>query len=340
MVNFFCIFVVLESINTKIEYMKRLLLILCCVALLGACSEEEKRPATAKAPERYGLDWQLFGDVESLTVNSYNATTKFGEVVTEFYSATFYQFNAAGDVTECVIDCEESEGDIIGEGVKYEYNSDGKISRMVESTTYYDIDNYEYTTAEDVTTYRYNAEGLCSQSILTYSHGESIKTTFKYDDKGRETEWRSYDSDGALDDVCKKGYDSKGNIIRQIYYNNDGSEKLCVTYKYDKRGKCIERVSESDDWCRRYTYKYNSQGLMTAQREYEGNDEYALESEFRFKYNAAGALIESQRISYGDLDTDVYDYKITIDKHNNITRIDSYTNGDITSVTEFDIVYR
>lgn len=339
MVNFFCIFVVLESINTKIEYMKRLLLILCCVALLAACSEEEKRPATAKAPERYGLDWQLFGDVESLTINSYDATTKFGEVVTEFDSATFYQFNAAGDVTECVIDCEESEGDIIGEGVKYEYNSDGKISRMVESTTYYDIDNYEYTTAEDVTTYRYNAEGLCSQRVLCYNSGMSMMTTFKYDDKGRETEWRSYDSDGALDEVCKKVYDSKGNIIRQTHYNNDGSEKSCATYKYDKRGKCIELVSESDYWCRRYTYRYNSQGLMTAQRVYDG-DEYALESEFRLKYNAAGALIESQRISYDNLDTDVYDYKITIDKHNNITRIDSYENGDIISVTEVDIVYR
>lgn len=330
----------MESINTKIEYMKRLLLILCCVALLAACSEEEKRPATAKAPERYGLDLRLFGDVESLTIKSYDATTKFGEVVTELDRAAFYQFNAAGDVTECVIDYEDSKDDISREGIKYEYNSDGKVSRMVESTTYYDIDNYEYTTEEDVTTYRYNAEGLCTQRVLTYSHGTSIKTTFKYDDKGRETEWRSYYSDGALDEVCKKWYDSKGNIIRQTHYNNDGSEKSCVTYKYDKRGKCIELVSESDYWCSRATYRYNSQGLMTALRVYDGDDEYALESEFRLKYNAAGALIESQQISYDDLDTDIYDEKITIDKHNNITRIDYYENGDIISVAEFDIVYR
>lgn len=342
--------------------MKRLLFALCCVAMLAACAEEDKS-TVAKAPERYGWNSEeipLFGDVECVTISEYDADMKFGEVVTDLQRSYTFRFNTAGDVVEYVANYED---DSDTENVKYEYNSAGKIIRKVETDTYYDDYYYDYTTAEAVTVYKYNAEGLCSQKIYTDSSGDTYKTTYKYDNKGREIEMREYDSYGNLDDVCKKKYDAKGNLteenwydedgdlwdktvntydkrgnlIESIDYYSDGSEESRTTYKYDKAGNCIERVYDSDDWMSKYTYKYNAQGLEVARKRYADD---ALALEVYNKYNAAGVLFEEKRISHDDYDNSVTIVRATLDKHNNIVRMEQIEDDKVEGIIEFDITYR
>lgn len=347
--------------------MKRLLFALCCVAMLAACAEEDKS-TVAKAPERYGWeeDIPLFGDVECVTVREYDADIKFGEVVTELQSTYTYRLNAAGDVVEYVANYGD-DSDHEDESVKYEYNSAGKIIREVETETYNDYDyysdDYDYTSEETVTVYKYNAEGLCSQRIYTYSNGDTYKITYKYDNKGREIEKREYDRYGDLEDVRKKKYDAKGNLTEEnwydedgdlwdkrvntydkrgnlieiIDYNSDGSEGSRTTCKYDKAGNCIERIYDSEDWKTKSTYKYNAQGLVVAEKLYSDD---ALYFEGYNKYNAAGGIIEVKRISHYDDDNSVEIVRTTLDKHNNIVRMEHIDDDRVVEIVEIDITYR
>ena len=112
--------------------MKRLFL-LSAIALVAICSNAYGSsligtPTKPEAPERQGWweeDFPLYGDVESVTITTYELKDRFGELIRgNVDSSCKYYFNAAGDVIESAV--YNSDGSLNDKTI-YEYDSEGNI---------------------------------------------------------------------------------------------------------------------------------------------------------------------------------------------------------------------
>ena len=172
--------------------MKRLFL-LSALALVAICSSscsssQSGAPAKPELPVRHGWNYSpLYGDVESVTITSYQLEDKFGEVVRGDIGNCnkYYFFNEAGDVIEEAL-----------------YNSYGSL--------------------REKEIYKYDASRNMIESVWYNSDGSlRYKTIYKYDSAGNMIEAASYGSDGSLCEKIIYKYDSSGNIIEETIYSGE-----------------------------------------------------------------------------------------------------------------------
>lgn len=138
--------------------------------------------------------------------------------------------------------------------------------------------------------YIFDDKGQNTEYSLYKSDGSLFsKHTYKYDDKGTLLEYNSFNSDGIL--VIKKTgkYDDRGNQIEWNWYFSDGSIKTETRSKYDNKGNVIELKGCDEDGksCTIIKYKYDNKGNVI--KEIELGD-FPLIT--KYKYDNHGKMVE------------------------------------------------
>lgn len=181
--------------------------------------------------------WGLNCPVKSIKVTTYNAKSKFGEVVKDKiaignnYIATF---NASGDAE--TISYFDNEGELLSMS-KYKYNSDGRLMELSSYDQEGDLDYqhiYEYegervikyvskyywddTTDIYEVTNEWNGEYLISVKSTRNGELQSVAKYSKWDKSGAE--WIEYDGNGDEKGRGEIVYDENGYIKK---YNTQTS---------------------------------------------------------------------------------------------------------------------
>lgn len=120
----------------------------------------------------------------------------------EFSKKITYEYNEAGNIID-----------------KNEYNSDGSLSINIK----YDYDNK----GRRIEVNQYLFGNLLPLGHLKY------KTTFKYDDRGNQSEECRYEPDGSIKCIMKYKYDNEGNLVEEGKYNLDGTLDYIVVSMFE-----------------------------------------------------------------------------------------------------------
>lgn len=206
--------------------MMRRLLLLSIAALLATCSSNKEFNTN-----RY----QMNGNVLSVKVVSYDATTRFGEVVKE----------DADDYNDCVV---------------YRLNN----QHLIEAESHFYYSTYRDRDILTMMTKRaYDGERLLSEEQYdddgdlemkhTYKYdGDKVTSIVKYNNESEVIEKSLYTYDGDHQSIVV--YDDEGEVIRRIESTFDGKELVSETI-YDATGQktLVCTLSKSGD---AYTYNY------------------------------------------------------------------------------------
>ena len=92
------------------------------------------------------------------------------------------------------------------------------------------------------------------------------KSTYIYDEKGKQTKWSYYNADGLLNSKRIYGYDEKGKLTEGTNFIRPGSLNAKTIYTYDEKENLIEQRIEypSDGSLNRKTiFTYDENGTQT-----------------------------------------------------------------------------
>ena len=95
--------------------------------------------------------------------------------------------------------------------------------------------------------YTYDDKGNETGEDEHFGNGREWITNFKYDDKGRQTEYTQRDPAGKLQMKMTQEYDDAGNRISGTTYMRDTLAGEKWTAKNDSKGRCIELLSYAAD---------------------------------------------------------------------------------------------
>ena len=169
------------------------------------------------------------------------------------------------------------------------YNSDGSLSKKVISK--YDTknniieeDSEDHSGDQSVTTvtFKYDIKGNIIEKRIQFKNFANMRDgnihrastvslyTYKYNDKNKEIESNSYQSQDVNDNFTSAApnkriskYDISGKLVETKAYNPDGSLTTTILYKYDEKGnKTEENYLNADGKNRKITtqYVYDSMG--------------------------------------------------------------------------------
>jgi hypothetical protein len=131
-----------------------------------------------------------------------------------------------------------SGGQLLSRNV-YKYD---KMNMLTEAD-FYSKDSSSY----DKHVYLYNGLGQEVECDIYEGGNFSGKIIKKYDEKGHEIEWLSYNQETKLDRKDVSIYNAKGVIQEQDWYNETGLyRKYTYEFKFDKKGNWIERIANEN----------------------------------------------------------------------------------------------
>jgi len=175
----------------------------------------------------------------------------------------------------------------------------------------------------------------------------SLRTIYKYDERGNETEENIYTKKDSLFISVKWSYkyNKAGRITEKKVYNKDGSTAWTLVYKYDKKGAVTGTVKylANGDQDEKTTYKYDAKGNDIAELRYDKNGR--LECKSAFKFNAAGIMVDAlddcSNIPFLTEDVraithEVYDNKGCLTEHREYDKNKTDIAGSKYSAYEFD----
>ena len=256
------------------------------------------------APKRHGWDNEtpLYGDVDSLTITTYDLIVEDGEAVRlKKKVSNTYHFNNRGDVT-IVFTNDSLCSDY------YEYNLRGDVES--HSFIVYPFGDNDFYVIK-VYNYKYNSKGQLIEeySAATWNYDADSQTHYQYNDKGQLIEeycsWHIHDSWG--DDTLSYKYNSIGQLTEKynistesddlystektdIYYDAKGNKiKECTTiddYEYDHIKESTSKISS-----RKYKseYIYDTRGNKIKECKY--NPDGSLEKKTTYEYDEKGRVI-------------------------------------------------
>lgn len=137
------------------------------------------------------------------------------------------------------------------------------------------------------------------------------KSTFTYDDLGREKKWYYYYEDGSLSYANESIYDSEGRRIKYLHYNSKDELDSYYQFTYDDRGfeQSMEHYNLNDELLDQWIYttdqegkiirqeKRNPNGTLRSTLKYEYQDELLLRKNI---YNPNDKLISYMEMTYDD----------------------------------------
>lgn len=241
--------------------MKKFFLFVTAVLTIVGCGDSSDGEKVA--PERYGWDGpDLYGNVKSVTVTSYNLSSKFGE-------------------------------EIIGDELQKDvYNFDSSHGNVISQNS---VDKSDSTLVYDDYTYTYDAEGHCIERL--YDRNGKRRTRYRcvYDSNGNLSEESTINANGAFQYKCIYKYDSDGNRIEKnvpVLWGYAANNK--TTYTYDSNGNCIEENSyDSGNIDEKVTYTYDPNGNCIEENETRYWSDGSVGKEKRTRvYDSDGNCIE------------------------------------------------
>ena len=286
--------------------------------------------ATAQtAPKRHGWDNEtpLYGNVDSLTITTYDLIVKGAEAVRHKKKVSnTYHFNNRGDVTAVFINDSLSDS--------YTYNQRGDVTQHYYRVDYtylasdfylYGTVNYEYNAkgelikeyadavgnflSEYEENYQYNAKGqLVKENNSYWGHdsGSFDTISYKYNSIGQLIEKYNISHEMGIDSYYIKKtdikYDAKGNKIKESTtadnYEYDYikestiktySRKYKSEYNYDTRGNKIKECKYNSDGTleKKTTYEYDEKNRVIVVAHYDGNH---LEEREVYEYDDRGNI--------------------------------------------------
>lgn len=224
--------------------MRKILTMVAAVVLLAGCGKSGKE---VPAYDQMGLNCK----VQSILVTTYEAESRFGEVVKgdvdewgtgEIYKA---EFDANGNLVAWTDFY--SDGEIFTKSV-YIYNANGQKTEVVN----YDDDGEVW----DKEVYTYNDQGKELTRVRYDRHG-TLRSRAEYVYHGEEVECVTYDpeTESCISRLIQQ-YDQDGKLVSEVYSRGD---KIIAkrSFVYDEQGRMIRQEAGSNV----YTIEYNEHGL-------------------------------------------------------------------------------
>lgn len=263
--------------------MKKFFLFVTAVLTIVGCGDSSNSEKVA--PERYGWDGpDLYGNVKSVTVTSYNLSSKFGEeIIGDEVQNDVYNFDSSHGNVISKNSVDKSDSTLVYEDYTYTFDAEGHcIERQYDrngkrSARYKYVYDSDGNLSEESTIdangafqykgiYKYDSDGnrIEKNVPVLWGYAANNQTTYTYDSNGNcieENETR-YWSDGSVEkEKIIRVYDSDGNCIEMNNYNMDGEVIRKGIYEYDTDGKRIEIIYyDRPDVARISTMTYDSNG--------------------------------------------------------------------------------
>jgi YD repeat-containing protein len=203
--------------------------------------------------------------------------------------------------------------------ITYKYNDKGKMTQetyfnpdgSIESRFNYNYDGLGNLTEESEanvsgsffirTQYQYE-NGRRTKTIL-YNEDGSVKTSFKYDEKGNLLDVASFETDKSYYFNKVNKYDAKGRLTEETSLNPDGTINKKTYFTYDNSGNKIKEVRYGTDGKLedKKTYTYDSRGKTLEAVQY--NSEGQAYSKNIYRWGILGKLLEEKAFSYGNFNS-------------------------------------
>lgn len=283
--------------------MKRLIFsILSLCTLLPFVSEAQEVVNDSKR-RNWSDDEPLYGNVESVRIFTYWASTTDDAVAGTITNDITYRFNDNGDVAEYITKYDQGENRSV-----YSYSP----SRKTQERRFY------------------NDGEFCS------------RTTFEYNAAGKLIKTTNIDTTGYIEAVCTYRYDKNGRLLEAIY-DDMGDAEFGVEidaetgYRYNSRGQLVMLGYTSDIDAYTEKYEYNTKGQLTRTTYYWAD---SLSHTIYSSYNDQGQL--SVQTYYNNTNQPTYKIVYQYDSMGNMVKqsvVDLHTQT-VTTVTQRDIVYR
>lgn len=242
----------------------------------------------------------LKGDIKSIIIRGYSATTVDGKTKKTFpIATTIKRFNEAGLLTETIsgtgYDTVPVKGtNIRGARIVYKYDH---LNNLLGSCSYY-------------------TDGRLSDSSI-----------HEVDKMGNRTFWKIFKGGTVPVWEYVREYDNVGNLLETNDFHN-GKLELRHTYRYDDNSRCIKE-SDYDPYGRlkwEENTKYDAKGLKTESIDF--NTVTGVETRFYYKYNEKGLPIEEYE--YTGENTKKFKKKLTnYDADGNVIELKQYSENGI-----------
>jgi hypothetical protein len=149
-----------------------------------------------------------------------------------------------------------------------------------------------------------------------------------FNEKGKMTEERRYNSEGEISNWEVYKYDDKGNLIENIRFKSNRTLRSREIYTYNPEGNLIEKVFYyDDDWVAwRDTYTYDSEGNLIMNESLDSNETYSRK--YIYEYGPKGKLKKMNMLS---LDGQIFATRLYDENEKLIEDIDTREGGQRTT---------
>ncbi len=233
-------------------------------------------------------DWDrkdLTNRVKSVSITQYHFHKKDGKLVkTDKKAEGYLLFSKDGKLLE---EHTYKSNNSLRTKYVYKYDNTGKqtgvCSYNAEGLLFKEY-NYEYD----------GQDRLVKESVRYLGRRPRPRHVYRYNTKGDQIEYKSYNRDGSLDTKCVYKYNDKGQKTKETYYNAKGAINKQVLYKYDDAGKLIKYKALKGDssFDEMFVYTYNNQGYKIKQVHY--NQEGKADKTWTYIHDALGNEIEER----------------------------------------------
>ncbi len=164
------------------------------------------------------------------------------------------------DANDNILERRKYVSDELSHRTTYEYNDKNDKIRIqhfhetdtLRSSIYEPYRCNEENVSYMMDTFMYDTKGLLiEEKNYTCYHTLSSRTTYRYDEEGREIGYTDYDDKGLITASESFFYDERDNWIQKVSYFYDEGEtseiKVEYIYKYKKDGSWIEKITIQND---------------------------------------------------------------------------------------------
>ena len=192
----------------------------------------------------------------------------------------------------------------------YTYDSNGNCTKIINTTTYDDVEGGGIDTTE----YIYDEKGNCIKEIFS-SGSHQYNTEYIYDENGNRIKELEYDYAGELSSIIEYLYDEYGNCTKNLSYDMNGALISTTLYTYAQSLCTGETTMINDQISEMYQYNYDSNGNRIKTEML--NSEFGELSTIESQYNSNGDEIRSEYyLSDGTL-ASCYEYAYKYDNNGN-----------------------
>ncbi len=168
--------------------------------------------------------------------------------------------------------------------------------------------------------------------------GKPERSEVFLNEKGLQTAFKGFDSDGVLVSSLIITYDENGGVIKKVT-SEDGKvrSERTMENKYDDKGRCVKskETYKSEDYSSVETskFRYDSKGNLVERIEYDGNGN--LENKYVFEYDSKGNKIKSTTFSYYEGEETFSAYsKMEYNDDNKIVKEQGYDGNEVLIYTQ------